>query len=157
MTGMRRRAAVIVILSLVSASCRQELHRPANVLFITIDTFRADRLGSETPTLTRLGAGGIRFDAADSPVPLTLPAHASLLSGLWPLHHGLRNNGLGSFPAGRDTLATTCARAGYRTGAFVGSFILDHRFRLDRGFERYDDEIARNANDSGGELHPPPP
>ena len=60
------------------------------------------------------------------------------------------NNGIGVFPAARQTLATRFAASSYRTGAFVGSFILDHRFGLDRGFERYDDEIVRNVTDSSG-------
>jgi arylsulfatase A-like enzyme/Flp pilus assembly protein TadD len=153
MSPVRRgTAATILLLSLAGLGCREAPRRPVNILLITIDTFRADRITAATPTLARLGREGVRFDAADSPVPLTLPAHASLLSGLWPLHHGLRNNGVGSFPTDRDTLATISARAGYRTGAFVGSFILDHRFGLDRGFERYDDEIVRNMADGGGTL-----
>jgi choline-sulfatase len=150
MTPVFRRPAAIIILALLSATCREAPRRPLNLLLITLDTFRADRVGPATPALARLGREGIRFDSADSPVPLTLPAHASLLSGLLPLHHGLRNNGVGAFPKGPDTLATLLARSGYRTGAFVGSFILDHRFALDRGFERYDDEIVRNASDSSG-------
>lgn len=145
-----RRPTAIIVLALLCGTCRETPRRPLNVLLITIDTFRADRIGHATPALARLGREGIRFDSADSPVPLTLPAHASLLSGLLPLHHGLRNNGIGAFPPGPDTLATILARAGYRTGAFVGSFILDHRFGLDRGFERYDDEIERNVSDSSG-------
>ncbi len=143
---LRRAGCILGLLFLTT--CR-ESQRP-NVLFITLDTFRADRIGAATPALARLAREGVRFDAADSPVPLTLPAHASLLSGLLPLHHGLRNNGIGTFPANRDTLATMFSRAGYRTGAFVGSFILDHRFGLDRGFERYDDDIARDASDGSG-------
>ena len=145
-----RRPAAIIALALLAATCRETPRRPLNVLFITIDTFRADRLGAATPALNRVAREGVRFDAADSPVPLTLPAHASLLSGLLPLHHGLRNNGIGAFSADRETLPVLFARAGYRTGAFVGSFILDHRFGLDRGFERYDDEIVRNVTDSSG-------
>lgn len=145
-----RRPAAILVLALLSTTCREAPRRPLNLLLITIDTFRADRVGPATPALARLGREGIRFDSADSPVPLTLPAHASLLSGLLPLHHGLRNNGIGTFPPGPDTLATIFARSGYRTGAFVGSFILDHRFGLDRGFERYDDEIVRNVSDNSG-------
>jgi hypothetical protein len=104
MNHMQRQVAAIVFLSLLTATCREAPRRPVNILFISIDTFRADRVGALTPALARLGNEGIRFDAADSPVPLTLPAHASLLSGLWPLHHGLRNNGVGAFPNGRDTL-----------------------------------------------------
>jgi choline-sulfatase len=150
MTRMPRQVGAILFLSILTATCREAPRRPVNILFVSIDTFRADRIGAATPALARLANEGIRFEAADSPVPLTLPAHASLLSGLWPLHHGLRNNGTGAFPNGRDTLATICSRAGYRTGAFVGSFILDHRFGLDRGFDRYDDEIVRGAGESSG-------
>ncbi|MGH9419421.1 MAG: sulfatase-like hydrolase/transferase [Thermoanaerobaculia bacterium] len=145
-----RRPAAIILLAILSATCRETPRRQRNVLLITIDTFRADRIGSKTPSLARLGREGVRFETADSPVPLTLPAHASLLSGLLPLHHTLRNNGIGAFPAARDTLATIFSRRGYRTGAFVGSFILDHRFGLDRGFERYDDEIVRDVSDVSG-------
>jgi len=145
---MLRRAGCLLGLFFL-ATCR-EPQRHFNVLFVTLDTFRADRISAATPALSRLAREGVRFDAADSPVPLTLPAHASLLSGLLPLHHGLRNNGIGTFPANRDTLATMFSRAGYRSGGFVGSFILDHRFGLDRGFERYDDEIARDASDGSG-------
>lgn len=150
MTSVFRRPAAIILLAILGASCRETARRPLNVLLITVDTFRADRVGSATPTLARLANEGIRFDSADSPVPLTLPAHASMMSGLLPLHHGLRNNGIGSFPSARDTLATILSGGGYRTGAFVGSFILDHRFGLDRGFERYDDEIVRNVSDGRG-------
>ena len=145
-----RKPAAILIAALLIAACRETPRRPLNVLLITVDTFRADRVGSNAPTLSSLAREGIRFDAADSPVPLTLPAHASLMSGLWPLHHGMRNNGIGVFPAARQTLATRFSSSNYRTGAFVGSFILDHRFGLDRGFERYDDEIVRNVTDSSG-------
>ena len=127
---------------------------PWNVLLVTVDTVRADHLGcygardAETPALDRLAREGVRFAWASSPVPLTLPSHSSLLSGLLPPHHGLRNNGAGRFPEGTATLATALAAAGYRTGAFVGAFVLDHRFGLARGFEVYDDEVERDA--SGG-------
>jgi arylsulfatase A-like enzyme/Flp pilus assembly protein TadD len=147
---MSRSRTKFVVLALAIAACRQAPPPSPNVLFITVDTFRADRVGALTPAITRLARESVRFTAADSPVPLTLPAHASLMSGLLPLHHGLRNNGIGAFPAGRDTLASLFAAHGYRTAAFVGSFILDHRFGLDRGFDHYDDEIVRDAGDSGG-------
>jgi arylsulfatase A-like enzyme/Flp pilus assembly protein TadD len=125
-----------------------------NVVLVTLDTVRADHLGSygyaaaETPALDRLAQEGIRFTRASSPVPLTLPSHSSLLSGLLPPHHGLRNNGAGSFPDGKDTLATVLAGQGYRTGAFVGAFVLDRRFGLSRGFQTYDDEIERAPGDT---------
>jgi choline-sulfatase len=121
-----------------------------NLLLVTLDTVRADHLGcygyaaAETPALDRLAREGVRFAQASSPVPLTFPSHSSLLSGLLPPHHGMRNNGAGAFPAGNATLATLLAAAGYRTGAFVGAFVLDHRFGLGRGFAVYDDEIERD-------------
>ncbi len=115
-----------------------------NVLLITLDTFRADRIGPLTPNLTRLANEGVRFDNAESAVPLTLPSHSTILSGVLPLHHGVRNNGAGSFPADRPTLATLLSSNGYRTAAFIGAFVLDHRFGLNRGFDVYDDEIPRD-------------
>jgi arylsulfatase A-like enzyme/tetratricopeptide (TPR) repeat protein len=115
-----------------------------NILLITLDTFRADRLGALTPNLTRLANEGVRFDNAQSAVPLTLPSHSTILSGMLPLHHGVRNNGAGSFPTDRPTLATLLSSNGYRTAAFIGAFVLDHRFGLNRGFDVYDDEIPRD-------------
>ncbi|HYI08283.1 MAG TPA: sulfatase-like hydrolase/transferase [Thermoanaerobaculia bacterium] len=127
-------------------ACTPREQPKPNVLLITLDTFRADRLGPKTPNLAKLAAESVLFTNAHSPVPLTLPAHASILSGALPLHHGLRNNGAGSFPPDQETLATVLSRNGYRTGAFVGAFVLDRRFGLDRGFDTYDDEIARDPN-----------
>jgi arylsulfatase A-like enzyme/Flp pilus assembly protein TadD len=115
-----------------------------NVLLLTIDTLRADRLGAYgggalTPTLDRLAAGGVRFERAFSHVPFTLPAHASILTGQIPPRHGIHGNG--SFRLGETppTLATLLHAQGYRTGAFVGAFVLDSRFGLNRGFDTYDD------------------
>jgi arylsulfatase A-like enzyme/Flp pilus assembly protein TadD len=133
----------LLALLLIAGCIHREPTRP-NVLLITLDTFRADRLGTATPNLMRLASDGIRFANAESAVPLTLPSHATILSGVLPLHHGLRNNGAGSFPADRDTLATLFSRAGYRTGAFVSAFVLDHRFGLNRGFDVYDDAVVRD-------------
>jgi len=119
-------------------------------VLVTLDTVRADHLGAygyaaaETPALDRLAREGLRFAQASAAVPLTLPSHSSLLSGLLPPHHGLRNNGAGAFPAGTATLATVLSGRGWRTGAFVGSFVLDRRFGLSRGFDVYDDEIERD-------------
>jgi arylsulfatase A-like enzyme/Tfp pilus assembly protein PilF len=129
---------------IIGITCaRRESPKP-NVLLITLDTFRADRVGPLTPALKALAARSVVFENADSAVPLTLPSHATILSGLLPLHHGLRLNGVGSFPERRDTLATLFSRSGYRTGALVSAFVLDHRFGLNRGFETYDDGVPRD-------------
>lgn len=138
--ALRSMSALLLLL----LSCTRGEPKKLDVLLVTLDTFRADRIGALTPNLARLAAESVRFEQAQSPVPLTLPAHASILSGLLPLHHGLRNNGVGTFPAERETLATALSRGGYRTGAFVGAFVLDRRFGLDRGFDVYDDEITRD-------------
>lgn len=125
--------------------------RGHNLLLVTIDTLRADHVGAwgcpgaETPNLDRLAREGARFAQAGSPAPLTLPAHASMLSGRLPPHHGLRLNGVGRFPEKTETLASRLQTAGYRTGAFVAAFVLDRRFGLDRGFEHYDDDIPRDT------------
>jgi choline-sulfatase len=143
-------AATVLLLS--SAGCSRESGGgpPASLVLVTLDTVRADHLGAygyaaaETPWLDRLAREGLRGEQVAAQVPLTLPSHATILSGLLPPHHGLRNNGIGTFPDGPATLATLLAGAGYRTGAFVGAFVLDRRFGLGRGFEVYDDEILRD-------------
>jgi arylsulfatase A-like enzyme/Tfp pilus assembly protein PilF len=118
---------------------------PLNVLLVTLDTTRADRLGcygyagARTPRLDRLAAEGVRFDKAFADAPITLPSHASLMTGLHPFEHGVRNNGNFSLPDRFETLATVLHGQGYRTAAFVSSFVLDRRYGLARGFEAYDD------------------
>ena len=145
---MRRAASGLLIIAL---ACARKPPHP-NVLLITLDTFRADRINGKTPNLLELARSGTQYTQADAAAPLTLPSHATILSGLFPLHHGLRNNGAGAFPANRQTLATIFAKAGYRTGGFVSAFVLDRRFGLARGFETYDDEIARDPNDTAATL-----
>ena len=116
-----------------------------DVLVVTIDTLRPGALGvvdsrRETPTIDALAQDGFLFPAAVSPVPLTLPSHASMLSGRWPVHHGVRDNGQ-SVPQEINLLQERMQQAGYRTGAFVSGFPLQAMFGLDRGFDHYDDEM----------------
>jgi arylsulfatase A-like enzyme/Flp pilus assembly protein TadD len=126
----------------------------ANVLLITIDTLRRDRLGAYgnrsglTPTLDRLASQGVRYTQAFSHVPMTLPAHTSILTGLTPRRHGVRNNTTFRLDSRVPTLATELKRAGYRTGAFVGAFVLDARFGLNRGFDEYDDRLPHHERAS---------
>jgi arylsulfatase A-like enzyme/Flp pilus assembly protein TadD len=132
-----------------------------NLLLVTLDTVRADHLGSygdrgaSTPALDRLAREGVRFAEAQTAAPLTLPAHATLLSGLLPLHHGVHANGLGAFPTDRPTLATELGAAGYASAAFVGAFVLDRRFGLGRGFDSYDDEIPHGPEGPSLEAERP--
>jgi arylsulfatase A-like enzyme/Tfp pilus assembly protein PilF len=120
-----------------------------NVLLVTIDTLRADALGAygnasaSTPWIDRLAAGGVRFDRAHASTVVTLPSHASILSGLYPFRHGVRENAGFRFPATNETIATILKARGYRTGAFVSAFPLDARFGLTRGFDLYDDRFPK--------------
>src|SRR5438094_2790484 len=123
--------------------------RGANVLVITVDTLRRDRVGAFgsrsglTPNIDRLAAAGIRYTHAFSPAPLTLPAHASILTGLLPRRHGIHNNTSFRLDERVPTLAGLLEAGGYRTGAFVGAFVLDGRFGLNRGFDEYNDRLPR--------------
>ena len=156
LAGKRRLGCALVALVAASA-CRRPADegiaapgslRGSNVLLVTIDTLRQDRVGAYgspnglTPTIDRLAAEGVRFAHAFTPAPLTLPAHASILTGLLPRRHGIHNNTSSRLDDRVPTLATVLARAGYRTGAFVGAFVLDGRFGLSRGFADYDDHFA---------------
>jgi arylsulfatase A-like enzyme/cytochrome c-type biogenesis protein CcmH/NrfG len=125
--------------------------RTPNVLLVTIDTLRADRVGAygastaRTTTLDSLARAGTRFDRAFAVAPITLPSHASLLSGLYPPGHGARHNGM-RVRDGVPTLATVLRAGGYATGAFVSAFPLDARFGLGAGFDAYDDRLPRNED-----------
>jgi len=124
--------------------------RRPNVLIITVDTLRADHVGSygyaaaQTPAMDALAARGAIFTRATTVAPLTLPAHSSLMTGMFPAAHGVRDNGGFYLADDRTTLATILKRQGYRTGGFVAAFVLDRRFGLNRGFDLYDDEIPRD-------------
>jgi len=119
-----------------------------NVLLITVDTLRADALGSygyaaaETPWMDRLAAEGVRFENVHAQNVVTLPSHANILTGRYPLDHGVRDNSGFRLPPGVETLATLLKKQGYHTGAFVSAFPLDSRFGLDRGFDVYDDRLG---------------
>jgi choline-sulfatase len=120
---------------------------PRSVVLITLDTTRADALGcygggAGTPALDGLAARGLRYTGAVTPSPLTLPAHASLLTGLDPPEHGVLDNGLARLADDVPTLPAVLDAAGYATGAFLASRVLDARFGLARGFDRYDDRMA---------------
>ena len=125
-------------------------------MLVTIDTLRADRVGAygdalaRTPTLDALAAAGARFDAAISPTPITLPAHATLMTGLEPPRHGVRGNGVFALPAEIPTLAERMQAAGFVTAAFVGAIVLDRHYGLDRGFAHYDDAMSLRHAASGG-------
>lgn len=121
----------------------------ASVLLVTIDTLRADRVGAygdasaRTPNIDGLARGGVVFEAAYCTAPITLPSHASLLTGLLPPAHGVRGNGSFALGKGARTLGEVLRSRGLRSAAFVGAFPLARRFGLDRGFDHYDDAFER--------------
>ncbi|MEO8678554.1 MAG: sulfatase-like hydrolase/transferase [Vicinamibacterales bacterium] len=149
---MSRRYLIAAVVLLAGGAAWWQVERvpappPApNILLITLDTTRADRLGAygygraQTPGLDRLAREGVLFEQARTATPTTLPAHVSLFTGRYPASHGVRNNGV---PLGDRvaTLASALHDGGYRTAAFVSSFVLDRRFGLARGFDHYDDRL----------------
>jgi arylsulfatase A-like enzyme/cytochrome c-type biogenesis protein CcmH/NrfG len=118
-----------------------------NILLITLDTTRADRLGcygyapAETPNLDGLAARGVRFASAYAPAPLTLPSHSSIMTGTYPLVHQVHDNGTYFLGSRIPTLADILRRRGIATAAVVSSFTLDSRFGIARGFDFYDDRF----------------
>ncbi|MGH9460809.1 MAG: sulfatase-like hydrolase/transferase, partial [Vicinamibacteria bacterium] len=95
----------------------------------------------ETPNIDRLAGEGVLFENANTVVPLTLPAHSSILTGTFPMYHGVRDNGGYYLDAEQTTLAETLKENGYATGAFVAAFVLDSRWGLNQGFDRYFDDF----------------
>lgn len=119
-----------------------------NVLLVTLDTTRADHLGSygyalaRTPNLDALASRGVRFARVDTAAPVTLPSHATILTGLFPYRHRVRDNGTFRLGAEFETLAERLQAAGYDTAAVIGSIVLAKRHGLDQGFRIYDDDLG---------------
>ncbi|MFH1038013.1 MAG: sulfatase, partial [PVC group bacterium] len=155
---MRKRVLFFILIIVLAAGTwffltkKSREPRP-NLLLITMDTTRADRLGcygypgARTPALDDLAGSGITFHRFFSNVPLTLPSHATIMTGLYPPEHGCRVNGGCRLGDDIQTLAEVFSAHGYRTGAFVAAFVLDRKFGLDRGFDVYDDYDVPAADD----------
>ena len=157
--------SVFIMLAVIGVSCSPERSQqmaevdtpPPSILLVTLDTTRADSMGFEsdaveTPALDALAARGVRFSQAWTTVPMTLPAHTSMLTGLYPSEHGIRENSrfLGD---DRPLLAERLRDAGYTTAAFVSGYPLKRRFGLARGFDHYDDEMGKgNAERTAGQT-----
>jgi len=143
-SGRGRQAALLLVCALVLGGCGGGEREVRSVLLITLDTTRADALSGDAasrelaPSIARLADGGVRFPVAYTTAPLTLPAHASMLTGLAPPRHGVRDNGVAALAGSAETLAEVLAARGLETAAFVSSVVLDRGFGLDQGFERYD-------------------
>lgn len=121
---------------------------PPSLVLITLDTTRADHLGAwgwphaQTPSLDALAARGTRFARCDTAAPITLPSHATILSGLFPPRHGVRDNGTFVLASKVETVAELLAARGYDTGAVVSAVVLERRHGLDQGFRVYDDDLG---------------
>ena len=119
-----------------------------SVLLISIDTLRADALGAygstraRTPWIDRLAREGVRFDAAYAHNVVTLPSHVNMLTGRYPFEHGVRDNNGFRVPKGTKTLASLLKPSGFRSAGFVSAFVLDERFGLANGFDRWDSRVA---------------
>lgn len=143
-------SVILVVAGLIAA----ETQKP-NVVLISIDTLRADALGLygnkqiSTPNIDALGKSGMVFKNHISHIPMTLPSHISMLTGLLPIHHGVHDNHLGRLGKDKVSIATMFSRSGYRTQAFISSIILDHHFGLDQGFDNYDDNVQYAAEEAG--------
>ncbi|HKQ97037.1 MAG TPA: sulfatase [Candidatus Polarisedimenticolia bacterium] len=149
--GIRAWRAVATLAGLLLTGCAEAQTKGMqgpNVLLVTLDTTRADRLGCygneriATPNLDRLAAEGVVYDRAFTPIPSTLPSHCSILTGMYPARHGVHDNGVYHLDEALATLPERMHAAGYRTAAFISAFVLDRQFGLDQGFDLYDDRVS---------------
>jgi choline-sulfatase len=142
------RIAIGCTAALLALTIRAQGQRP-NVLLITLDTVRADHLGAygsrdaATPAIDRLAREGVRFADATTASPLTGPAHAAILTGVYPARYGVRDNATTSLPDRAVTLGEILKNAGYRTGGFVGAFILGREYGFAQGFDEFDARFDR--------------
>lgn len=146
--------AVCVLPLWVAAGCHR--NSATDVIVITMDTTRADHLGAygyqkgHTPAIDGLAKEGFLFRRHLTPAPVTLPAHASLMTGLFPPSHGARDNGLFVVDQEPETLAEVLKEKGYQTAAVIGAYPLAKRFGLDQGFDSYDENLGeRNWRERG--------
>lgn len=149
----RQSAAAMALLGIVAIAVTVWVwpQQKLNVILVTLDTTRADRIGcygyktALTPALDSIAANGVLFEKAYTPVPLTLPSHATMLTGLYPPEHGLHVNGMGHLASEIPALAEILQQRNYSTGAFLSAFVLNSKFGLNRGFQTYDDDLSKTT------------
>jgi arylsulfatase A-like enzyme/Tfp pilus assembly protein PilF len=151
---VRRRFAPALLVAFAAAACARTTtpaaarHPGAPIILISIDTLRADHLSAygyqrgSTPVLDRLSREGIVFEQAYSAVPLTLPSHATLLTGRQPMHHGVRDNIGYTLAPGERTLASRLKAAGYATGGAISAYVLRRQTGISAGFDAFDDALT---------------
>jgi choline-sulfatase len=146
-TWPRRAFLVLVLAPGLLGSCSRSRPAIRNVLLISIDTLRADHVSAygfprpTTPNIDAVAREGVLFRNVHTPVPMTLPAHVSMLTGTLPPTHGLRDNLANRLPEASLTLAEMLKPRGFTTGAVVSTFVLDRRFGTSQGFDSYDDRF----------------
>jgi choline-sulfatase len=153
------RWAIVAMVTVFAPGCRSgssDARPPAaavrpSILLVTLDTTRADAVGPDavgirTPSFDAVASRGTRFRQAYAAVPETLPSHVTMMTGVYPATHTVHENAR-PIPASQPLLAERLHEAGYRTAAFVSSFILTRRFGLARGFETYDDALPSGADE----------
>src|SRR5687768_10035531 len=147
---LRFRHVLVCILAPVLVACRDQGVAPSNqipVIVISIDTLRSDHLpaygyaGVETPNIDALRNDSVLYQHAYSHIPLTFPSHATMLTGVYPADHGVRDNLAFTLKSEIPTLAELLKKNGYKTGAAVSSYIMRGETGLGRGFDFYEDKI----------------
>jgi arylsulfatase A-like enzyme/tetratricopeptide (TPR) repeat protein len=154
MIKLAYRARLLVVLSIATTAIAAFSQTPpaapsshAPIILITLDTTRADHLGAwgwrhaRTPHLDGLAARGVRFARCDTAVPITLPSHATILTGRYPPRHGVRDNAIFSLPAHEESVAEALQTAGWQTAAVVSATVLARHYGLSQGFDHYDDRL----------------
>jgi len=137
-----------IVLWATLLGCAPDSGQRPNVLLITVDTLRPDRLGAygyaraRTPNLDRLAAQGALFEYAVTDTPWTTPSMSSVMTGNYATVHGFKSTNVNRLDPANQTLAEVLRSAGYATAAIVGSFPLDSVYQLDQGFDRYDDDFT---------------
>lgn len=170
MPNSRRRAllALVVLIAAAGSAFAWFRWRPSararlNLVIITLDTTRADRMGAygfkdiETPAFDRIAREGVLFENAVSSAPLTLPVHSSMFTGKFPPEHGVRDNGGFFLGPEQLTLAEVLKAQGYRTGGFIGAYVLDSKWGINQGFDTYYDkfDLSENRGVSIGAIQRP--
>ena len=151
-------AAALLVISGIAIYGRLSPGVPMNVLLVTLDTTRADHIGcygytqAMTPVLDQLSREGVLFENAFTTMPLTLPAHASILTGRYPPENGVHNNGSARLEESIPTLTRYVSQAGYGTAAFIASLVLYSKHGLKQAFDVYDDNMAGGRR-HGAETH----
>lgn len=160
-----------IVFALLGAGCKGARERapeparlkPLNLVLITIDTLRADRLGCygyrkiETPNLDALAAEGVLFENAVTQTPLTPPSHASMFTGQYPHVHGVRNTGGFVLQSSSTTLAEILEQQGWDTAAFIGASVLKRLFGFHQGFRIYDDQMPKPTGSQLAREYPERP